>query len=204
MLLYTAKEPPKTFISLFRQIKVRRYNQTELPDDAQETLLDAAKHKGAMQAMVDAEQNGWMNGYDWVLRINPDVIIKNDTWLRATMNNPEVDGIFTDCYSRNCNRFCMNNLYHSDFFAFRPHTIPFPSFSETKGVNTEKHLTTIFRKFIAKKGRDRWLQGSKQRGQCRVIHRDIIHDHAYSQNCAPNTSKILPYEENSSEHFRYL
>jgi len=170
VLLYASKEPPKTFVQLFRNITVHQYN-------------NPGYQEGAIQAMVDADKHGWMRGYDWVIRINPDVIIRNDTWLRGMMENPEVDGIFTDCYSRNCHQHCTNNIWHSDFFAFRPHAIPKNAFLETKAHSAEAHAKLVFQKYIAKTGRDRWLKGSKQHGNCRVLHRDIIHDHAYADKC---------------------
>ena len=32
--------------------------------------------------------------YDWVVRLNPDVMLVRDDWLLKTMSDPTVDGIF--------------------------------------------------------------------------------------------------------------
>ena len=100
------------------------------------------------------------------------------------MMNPEVDGIFTDCYSRTCEHHCSNQLVHTDFFAFRPNAMVKGHFGSptNKKDNAERHATEAFQHII-KNGRDRWLPGSKQNGNCRVIHPDIIHEHSYLNEC---------------------
>jgi hypothetical protein len=32
------------------------------------------RNQGAMQAMIEAVRQGWFQEYDWVLRLNPDVL----------------------------------------------------------------------------------------------------------------------------------
>ena len=58
--------------------------------------------QGAIQAVVDGfgpkgHQEKWFDGYDWVVRLNPDVLILQDEWLHETMLNSSVDGIFGEC-----------------------------------------------------------------------------------------------------------
>lgn len=174
IILYTSKPPPKEFVNLFKNIQVKFYK-------------NPGYQEGAIKAMIDAEKYKWMDGYDWVIRINPDVIIRNDTWLQNTIKNPNVDGIFTDCYRKGCIQKCTTSLIHSDFFAFRPNTILKGHFKKTldkmgKYPNAEKHITNTMQ-HIVEQGRDAWLPHSKQFSQCRVLHDDIIHSHTYVENC---------------------
>jgi hypothetical protein len=59
-----------------------------------------------------AFEHGWFDDYDWVIRINPDVLIRKSTWIRQTMQDPVVEGIFVNCDG--------GSYLHTDFFAFRP------------------------------------------------------------------------------------
>lgn len=49
--------------------------------------------------------------YDWVIRINPDVLIRRSFWLRTVMKNPNIHAILVDCQTKRI---------HTDFFAIRP------------------------------------------------------------------------------------
>ena len=42
---------------------------------------DFSRKHGAIAAMYQAAQNGYFNGYDWVFRMNPDVITQDDAWM---------------------------------------------------------------------------------------------------------------------------
>ena len=35
------------------------------------------RQTGAMLGLDTAEREGWWSGYDWVIRLNPDVIVRN-------------------------------------------------------------------------------------------------------------------------------
>ncbi len=61
-------------------------------------------------------QFGWFENYDWVIRINPDVLIRNSTWLLQTMLDRNVEGIFANCNG-------IHNRIHTDFFAVRPKSL---------------------------------------------------------------------------------
>ena len=139
--------------------------------------------KGAIQAIVEAENQGWIKDYDWVIRVNLDVIIRNDTWLLIQMHNTHVNGIFVDCFSRACSQKCVQNVVHSDFFAFRPKAMPDGRFEYARkrmNGNAERHATLAFREIVTS-GTDAWLPNSRQKGFCRVIHSDVIHIHDHKQ-----------------------
>jgi len=66
------------------------------------------------------QHSSWFDGYDWVIRLNPDVLIRRDTWLLQQLHNTSVDGIFIDWrYHYRSGRFKGNRVF-TDFFAFRP------------------------------------------------------------------------------------
>jgi hypothetical protein len=54
-------------------------------------------HGGAKLALVDPLEGGYLDIYDWVIRLNPDVLIRNETWLLTALQNPDIDGIFAWC-----------------------------------------------------------------------------------------------------------
>ena len=53
--------------------------------------------EGAILALTDAADHGWFENYDWVIRLNPDVPIRNDTFLQERINDVRTHGIFVDC-----------------------------------------------------------------------------------------------------------
>lgn len=66
---------------------------------------------GANEAVRLGFVNNWFANYSWVIRINPDVLILNSTWIAQMMTQSEVDGIFVRCDKKKI---------HTDFFAVRP------------------------------------------------------------------------------------
>jgi hypothetical protein len=53
--------------------------------------------EGATLAMNQGFERGYFDGYDWVIRVNPDVLIRNDTWLLNTFQDQTIHGVFADC-----------------------------------------------------------------------------------------------------------
>lgn len=130
---------------------------------------------GAILAMQELFKNGWFKGYDWVIRINPDVIIRNDTWLMETMRTDlEAGGIFVDCYDGECpngrGRGCRVKHIHTDFVALRPSALDVKEMVKG-GANAEILLGQQVLPMI-KQERDRWLKGGHpwKPGWCRVSH----------------------------------
>merc|ERR1719343_1122897 len=101
-----------------------------------------------MKAMHDAFSNDWFQGYDWVIRINPDVIIYDEGRLFSFMDMPNMSGIFVAC--------CWGNFHYkkwqfkkdscslsSDFFAVRPDKLSKDAWASYKTFgNAEKHATS--------------------------------------------------------------
>jgi hypothetical protein len=85
---------------------------------------DGFGHKGV--------EEKWFDEYDWVIRLNPDVLILDDKWLLEIMRNSSIDGIFQDC------TVC---LLHTDFFAVRPRAVNSILVDKSKNGNAELHAT---------------------------------------------------------------
>mmetsp|Transcript_37518 Transcript_37518/g.74468 ORF Transcript_37518/g.74468 Transcript_37518/m.74468 type:complete len:347 (-) Transcript_37518:146-1186(-) len=132
--------------------------------------------------------------YDWLIRVNPDVLILEDEWLVRTMHDRQVDGIFADCLYQNCSRNCTRALVHTDFFAVRPRSVNFENFHAMNG-NAETIATKVFNKII-RSGHDRWLPDARRsknlgknngtRGACHVSggpHVPVLHAHSLVKQC---------------------
>mmetsp|Transcript_21174 Transcript_21174/g.20339 ORF Transcript_21174/g.20339 Transcript_21174/m.20339 type:complete len:207 (+) Transcript_21174:2-622(+) len=171
---------------------------------------DISVQRGANVPMELAFQEGWFTGYDWVIRINPDVLIRNSTWLLdAMMQTTEtedkttnslqrqrsIDGIFVEC--------CQPSKLHTDFFAFRPNfdsvrrttnattanrNLPF---SELVNGNHELTATAYFQP-ILDSGRYALLPDAATSYRwCRVRgeRSSVIHDHT-SCRLPPSTTPL--------------
>jgi len=154
------------------------------------TYVNPGYHSGANLAMREMVNNRWYEGYEWVIRVNPDVIIRNDTWILKTMQDESVDGIFDDCQDTGCNTsHCIHNQMHTDFFAIRSSTLSRMSFENLE--HRAEAYFTINAHFIADRGRDAWLPHTgPHKGQCRVTGNNspVIHDHSYLKTC-PRAAK---------------
>ena len=126
---------------------------------------------GAISAMANGDKQGWFQGYDWVVRVNPDVIIRDDTYLLSTISGDvDVDGVFVDCHEK-CkgDTHCNDTGFqmHSDFTAFRPSAIPSDIFwNETNAEN----MNSVAFASVVHLGRDRWLPDAvpQIKRRCRV------------------------------------
>jgi hypothetical protein len=138
--------------------------------------------EGAVLALQVAGRDNLFDGYDWVIRLNPDVIIRNDTWILATMRDPDVDGIFINCFKGKKNWIRL----HTDFSAFRPAHLPKGTFINTTFRVAEKQFTRDM-ETVLQSERFRWLKDGRpdEYKRCRVDYKDspVIHDHDYIHNC---------------------
>jgi len=73
--------------------------------------------EGANLALKEAAIHpDWFTGYDWIVRINPDVLIYNDTWILDVMiHDSNAESILVDC---------LGGMVQTDFMAFRPESFP--------------------------------------------------------------------------------
>jgi len=149
------------------------------------------KQAGAIAALTEGFKNSWFAGYDWVIRVNPDVLIRNDSFILEQMRDPSVSGIFDDCLDVPCpaGNGCVGRLIHTDFFAIRPCSISADALMQgarTNATSAELMATEAFSSII-KCGADAWLPGTgPHHGECRVVgvSSPVIHDHSLSDKCA--------------------
>jgi hypothetical protein len=104
--------------------------------------------------------------FDWMIRINPDVLIRKSSWLLETMMSSKVQGIFAVCNTRQL---------HTDFFAVRPSSLTNPSLLFSKmGIKANRlnHERTAYRAFkhlLQDKDKHRLLPDvDPSEGSCRV------------------------------------
>lgn len=120
---------------------------------------------------------GWFDSYDWVIRLNPDVIIRNDTYILNNIMDPNLEGIFINCLPGRAEQL------HTDWSAFRPSTLP-----EENALSKRKHSEskfTIDMQSVLKERNFVWLPRSQpvKFGICRVVGDAVLHDHKYLDYC---------------------
>ena len=133
-----------------------------------------------MQAMIDPfkKENMWFQNYDWVIRVNPDVLIREDTWLRQTMQNPAVDAILINLTEGTRKRL------HTDFLAFRPTAIQSEKLFKLHN-SAEAHIYAAFDAII-KRGRVAWLPNVVRKGRAAKVlglESPVIHHHQLHWHC---------------------
>ena len=143
--------------------------------------------EGANLALKEAATHGWFHGYDWVVKVNPDVLIYNDTWILDTMTQDQnASGIFVDCFDGNGGK----RLIQTDFFSIRPEAFPEEPFRNMLNLaeNAERTATSFFSQSISN-GTDRWLPDI---GQMHLICRvgwergwgsPVLHSHEFLNDC---------------------
>ena len=177
------------FLMFVTESHGRKANMTLINSVFAETAISVHSRKnpgyqeGAILAITEAIENHWFDKYDWVIRVNPDVLIRDDTFLLERFGDSRIHGIFVDCLDRDClaGNHCTNSMIHTDFFAVRPNAISLSAVRETKQDNAELMITEVFSS-IVKDGADAWVPGAgPHRGYCRVEGKGspVIHSHAF-------------------------
>jgi hypothetical protein len=157
-MIYTSTDPSE------EQLKMLPFRNTVI----KLVPTNRGYQEGAVQAMIDPflDKNvSWFDNYDWVIRLNPDVIIRNDTWLMQTMLNSTIDMIVHDCLPWRNN----DPLFHTDFIVFRPQAVDRERLLNSNRRNAEKHITASFRD-IYDQHRFAYVEGAKNEvaGDCRI------------------------------------
>lgn len=123
-------------------------------------------NKGAIAAITDASKSGWFDGYDWVFRMNPDVIIQNDKWFLDTIQK-DVDAslLYVECF-RNLDHV---KALHTDFFAVKLTSLPPGHLNEKNHWNAEYQFTERMQPLIEKR-QHRHIPGAypKRIHTCRI------------------------------------
>ncbi|CAB9526673.1 expressed unknown protein [Seminavis robusta] len=163
LIVYTSSyDHDLVFQSLgFRNVIFHRYKEVINPLVDESKLSNdknMQKQQGALRAMVDpflvdpsspdleTTPRNWFSDYDWIVRLNPDVMIRRDAWLLQQLRTPDVKGVFVRWDTEG------SGLYlHTDFYAFRPSAIDYKAMmaeykrQRTTKFHAELHFTSGFR-----------------------------------------------------------
>lgn len=177
LMLYTPTEPGKQQLEFlpFRHTIIKLY-------------VNPGYQEGAVQSMTDPfldNTTTWFDDYDWVIRINFDVLVRSDAWLMKTMLNGSIDMIVHECYS-STNKYSTNPMLHSDFFAFRPKAVDREKLLQVDRYHAESHITNAFR-HVYDARRFAYVEGGKNLidGACRIagVQSPVLHVHELSDFC---------------------
>ena len=137
VIFYVANQPPV----------LEKLLKDAFPTNSNVTVVNYTNdgyQEGAIKALSDAYQNNWFKEYDWVIRVNPDVIIRNDTWILKQMFDKDVWGVLVDCLDHRQKR----PKVHTDFFAIRPEHLINQTCARDANLanvkNAEQHATVLF------------------------------------------------------------
>ncbi len=153
---------------------------------------------GVITALEDAAKEGWFKGYDWVIRLNPDVIIRNDTYILDVMQND----LNATAILINCKWFNPENpKVNTDFFAIKPEVLAPNTFINSTIGNAELSFTNDIRPDIMNKGNHRWIRNSepKKGGICRAGYyrkedeRHVTHAHVPEDVLQNNFTCPIPF-----------
>jgi len=125
--------------------------------------------ESATAALTDAMAEGWWEGYDWIVRVNPDVIIRDDSQLWNIVNHDKnATGILVNCVNS-----VASPAVHTDFFAIRPRALLLDNLISQGSA--ERDFTNAIKKSIIGKGNHRWLDAARPTNNiCRAGHgRDV-------------------------------
>jgi len=154
------------------------------------------KQKGAMKASHDGFSSGWFDSYDWVIRINPDVVIHSESKLFSKMDNSANWGVFASCDSSTACRDrsgCIAHLRgrqtHTDFYAVRPGRIGKNAFANwASSDNAERQATSAFAQIFNAKA-DAYIVERNRDAYCRVRGGGVWH----STGSCPDLLALQPW-----------
>ena len=115
--------------------------------------------QGAMAALSEASRLHWFDRYDWVIRLNPDVIIRDSTYLMDAMENDKhASALLINCVGDKNEDGTLKgfvgvtpingNLVHTDLFAIKPSAMPQDAFLKPSSSNAEQSFTDDLRSII--------------------------------------------------------
>lgn len=155
---------------------------------------------GAMRAMAMLIQRKWHSKYDWIIRVNPDVLLSNVKILSIIFKtkSEHVDAILAQCLPKQVKEtesslFLRNTAIHTDFFAIKASKIQQHFFNDWKSwqYGAEKQATRDFSE-MCKANRCAWIQASGN-NICRIRNNGIIHQHG---NCSEILNNVHVKDHN--------
>lgn len=124
--------------------------------------------QGAMQALSEAARLHWFDGYDWVIRLNPDVIIRDSMYMMDVIQNDlNASALLINCVGDTNDDGTLKAyitgqpmdgkyMVHTDFFAVKPDKLPKEAFLKPSSSNAEQSFTHDLRSIIHN-GEHRWI-----------------------------------------------
>jgi len=165
LLMYTTRLPSDEILSLLPFHSVIPY-----------FFNNSGTQESARQAMIDGHREGWFKPYEWVIRVNPDVLFRGDAtdWLWDQFQNESTMVIVNPYQIRVC----------SDFSAFRPWAITDDALKASAHIyNTEAHVRSLCRN-ITRQGRTVFVKDlGMNRPGARTGSAHVWHDHASFKEC---------------------
>lgn len=157
--------------------KTPRDNSTDPPDSYKQCLANYGVSAGLHL----------LKGYDWVIRLNPDVLIRQSSFfLNAMSNNSTLDALLINCAPG-------TKKIHTDFWAIRPQILSNFSFKRMIKVRSEvNHERTAFRAFRStiEANRHAWVPNVEPSNRlCRVRGPKAPVYHAHD-SCTSNDDMI--------------
>ena len=132
---------------------------------------------GAMAAMTDGSIEGWFLDYDWVIRVNADVIIRKDAFLLDVMQHDAnatallVEGPDGFKWKKRGKKNRCKHMIMTDFFGFKPGAIRQDQFTLHFPHDTQSAEVTLANQLkepILSKKTHRWVREARSKVNCRV------------------------------------
>ena len=159
-----------------------------------------AYKQGALASFLYLLHYGWFENYDWVVRLNPDVLVLDEEPLVLRMLNESHASVLSNCGY--LGKKTTTEKIHTDFFAVRPqHFRPMANWT-TFSSSAEREAGAYFKPLI-EQGLTAWLPNGNTGWLCRMIHHErgsgIEHTHQ-ADNCglASHTHGKLEHQSNRS------
>jgi len=161
VLVFLGGEAEPAFIARWRAEVQKLAANTTVVHDA----WNPGHQLGAMRAMHLLMNNSWWKGYDWVIRLNPDVLIYDDTWIDTFFRDEKLSAVLANCQA---NKLTKTGHVHTDFLAMRPERIPQNSFADWETAkHAETQATNVFAEIISEK-KCAWLLPMNRDLRCRA------------------------------------
>ncbi len=123
-------------------------------------------------------RKGGEDGYDWVIRLNPDVFIYDDSYLSIFFRSPHLSSVLGNCGGDT--RFPK---VMTDFLAFRPGSLPKDAFADwTKRANAEFQASAAMKSIIEQQ-KSPWLLPKQLSISCRTQANGVWHHHEDDETC---------------------
>jgi hypothetical protein len=143
--------------------------------------------EGAMKAMDQLLQKGWGDGYDWVIRLNPDVLIYDDNYLDLFFRSSHLTSVLANCSPH---MEAERAKVMTDFLAFRPGHLFRDAFADWRvRKNAEWQASSAFKDMILNRT-CAWLVPRHDSPSCRTRGNGVYH-HETKHNPSSTCTAVM-------------